>query len=353
MGNANRTATSNLESFDTKILQDYSFFQLVEFLGKAYSVDLEQMDRVLLSDSLFRFSSHAGLGFPASEVSKVDCQVSNRYPVQYGIEVNFLGLHGASSPLPGRYLEEVAYDYAQESGVRHLFLDFFNHRLNVLLHKIWRKYRYYTQFKPNAEDVFSQKVFAFIGLSDEEFREKATIEAQTDSSATEESINWSKLMSFAGLIASRSRSPSIVEGIIAHYFNLEDVNIIEWERRLVEVPDDQKNSMGVKNCTLGEDFLIGTNVETRVNKFVIELTKLDRKTFNEFLPTGESFKALKTLIAFLLREQMTYDLRLGLLQKELPPFELKREQNILLGWNSFLGKSPLLRESSVSIGVVL
>lgn len=63
-----------------------------------------------------------------------------------------MGLHGTDSPLPTYYLEQVAYEHAQGIGVRPAFFDFFNHYLLSLLHRIWRKYRYYIRFQPGATD---------------------------------------------------------------------------------------------------------------------------------------------------------------------------------------------------------
>ncbi len=53
--------------------------------------------------------------------------------------VSFRGLHGSQSPLPGYYLEDLAWEAGQNLGIRRHFLDFFNHRLVTLFHRAWRK----------------------------------------------------------------------------------------------------------------------------------------------------------------------------------------------------------------------
>ena len=339
------------EIFSPVELKNHSFFPLVELLAKKYSFDLESLDEKNLQDSLFCFKTNPGLGFPVSDVSSIEiAEGSHSTLPMHTIEVSFLGLHGASSPLPGFLLEDIAHEFAQKNGIKYQFLDFFNHRLNVYLYKIWRKYSYYKCFKVDAKDNFSNKVFSLAGLNDKSFRDKARLtHAEVSSSSTNEAINWGKLLSFSGLIVSRSRSPSIVAGIISYYFNLQQVEIIEWQDRLVDIPKAQKNSLGRLNASLGNDFLAGDRVKTRSSKFIISIGGLTKKSFNSFLPTGKMYSELKTLVAFLIKEQLAYDLHLGLMQEEIPAFEINVKNQLFLGWNTFIGGSDLLTESVVSI----
>lgn len=339
------------EHFSPESLGNHSFFQLIELLAKKHSFNLETLDENTLSESLFCFKTNAGLGFPVSEISSIQVDDNNNLSLPlYTIEVNFLGMHGASSPLPGFLLEEIAHEHAQSNGIKHQFLDFFNHRLNVYLYKIWRKYRYYSCFKADAEDAFSSKIFSLAGLNDISLRENngaATSHIQAQNN--EPTINWGKLLSFSGLIVSRSRSPSIVSGIIAYYFNLKKVELKEWQIRLVDIPQHQKNSLGSMNSCLGDDFVVGDKVKTRSSKFIISIGGLTKKRFNDFLPSGKAYSELKVLIAFLIRDQMVYDLHLGLIQEEIPPFQMNKNNQLFLGWNTFTGGNDLLTESVVNI----
>lgn len=75
-----------------------------------------------------------------------------------------------------------------------LFLDFFHHRLLTLLHRIWRKYRYHVRFQDNGEDGFSRLMFALVGLGNEAVCQSLP-------------VNRAKMLSYAGMLASPSRSP--------------------------------------------------------------------------------------------------------------------------------------------------
>ncbi|MBK5000255.1 type VI secretion system baseplate subunit TssG [Pseudomonas sp. S31] len=194
----------------------YSYFQLLELMHQLHGDDLEQRP---LSDEArrrLRLEVSPSLSFPVADVLSASRLKDDRYCIQ----ASFLGLHGTDSPLPGYYLDQLAYEHAQDIGVRPAYFNFFNHRLHTLLHQGWRKYRYYRRFQPGATDGFSRYIFALIGLDDAELR-----------GATP--LPWSRLLSFVGMIASRSRSPGMVAGMIAHCFDLRQVFIREFDERTV------------------------------------------------------------------------------------------------------------------------
>jgi type VI secretion system protein ImpH len=337
MAHAERKTTRDLADTLLADARNYSFFRLLEHLHDLHGDNLESEETVSPGNERMRLSSHAGLGFPTSDVA-----TAKHFPggneSRYTVETTFLGLHGADSPLPGYYVDTVAYEAGQDIGIRPAFLDFFNHRLLTLLHQIWRKYRYYIRFRSEAKDRFSRYVFSLIGLNDEHLRGGTP-------------IPWSRLLTYAGLIASRSRSPAIVAGIVAHCFDLESVGIREFEQRYVDIPEGQRTALGSRNASMGNDFVIGSRVSTRSTKFTIVIGHLNQRRFREFLPSGQNFGRLRKLIEFLLRDPMSYDLELGLLQQEIPPFVLNRNDGAHLGWTSFIGDNALRNESAVKIRV--
>ncbi|WP_239536168.1 type VI secretion system baseplate subunit TssG [Dyella kyungheensis] len=336
---ADRKATADLANVLLEDARNHNFFRLIEQLHGLHGDDLESIDAIEPEHQRIRLSSYAGLGFPASDIT-----LAERMPAgarsNYRVQASFFGLHGPDSPLPSYYLDRLAYEHGQGMGIRPAFLDFFNHRLLTLLHQAWRKYRYYVRFQREARDGFSRYIFALIGLNDEELR-----------GATP--IPWSRLLSYAGLIASRSRSPSVVGGIIAHCFDVPAVHIREFEHRYMHVPEQQRLSLGKRCGTLGDDFVIGSRVRTRHSKFSIVISDLDQSRFREFLPSGVNFERLRKLIEFLLRDPSAYDLELGLRQEEVPPFNLGKDQGSHLGWTSFVDQKGLRKQSYVRIKVRL
>ncbi|WP_447044397.1 type VI secretion system baseplate subunit TssG [Vreelandella sp. H-I2] len=298
----------------------YEFYQLVELLHRHHNDDLEQRHGGSVPTfQRVRYTASASLGFPGSDV----LALKEKQAGQYEMEVSFFGLQGAQSPLPGYYLETLAHNAAHQEGSAGDFLDFFNHRLLTLVHRSWRKYRHYIRYQDDAKDGFSAAIFALVGLADSDLR-------------GETSINWSKMLAYAGLLAGRSRSPDVVSGIVGHCFDLARVEIEEWVQRWVEIPLDQRSCMGVSGMTLGGDMVVGARVADVNGKFALCLRGLSLARFRDFLPDGEEHSPLKTLVSFVLREPLAYDLELELLESEVKPMRLGDAGSCQLGWTTFV-----------------
>ncbi|OOE32222.1 hypothetical protein BZG05_15145 [Salinivibrio kushneri] len=303
----------------------YSFFQLVELLQKHKGLNPEEEEWE--RECQLVFSANPSLGFAASDISSLD-QV-NDHTVML---TNFLGLAGSQSPLPAFITEQLLHE--EPGGIKRPFLDFFNNRLIALVYRIWRKYRYYVRFQPGAEDQFSAQLFALVGLGDPQLR-------------GETPINWCKMLAYAGTLAGRSRSPTVVSGIIAHCFDLEQVEIRQWVTRKVKIAKEQQMSLGCMNGRLGEDTVIGESVFDCNGKFVICIKNLTRERFNDFLPVGKEYQPLCKLVEFILREQMAFDIELSMTDEETPALQLGKQ--VALGWTSFLGED--LQDKRVLIQV--
>lgn len=303
----------------------YEFFQLVELLHRHHGDDLEQRrGGSVPAFQRVRYTASASLGFPGSDVLALDVNEQG----QYTLQVSFLGLQGAQSPLPSYYLEALAHESAHKEGSAGDFLDFFNHRLLTLMHRSWRKYRHFVRYQDDAKDGFSAAVFALVGLADDNLR-------------GETPINWSKMLAYAGLLAGRSRSPEVVCGIVSHCFDLARfdlarVEIEQWVKRWVEIPLDQRSRAGLGAMTLGQDMVAGERVADVQGKFALCLRGLTLERFRDFLPDGQEHAPLKTLVSFVLREPLAYDLEIELLESEVKPMRLGDAGSCQLGWTTFV-----------------
>lgn len=325
MGNTDRDATTDL-TLDQRLthhtslpsnVSAYNFYQLVELLQKLNQFNPESEDWERQCQLVF--SANPSLGFSPSDVASLQSKDEQHLVML----TNFFGLSGAQSPLPGFILEQLINE--EPGDVKRAFLDFFNNRLINLVYRIWRKYRYYVRFQPDAQDKFSAQLFALVGLGDPELR-------------GETPINWCKMLAYAGTLAGRSRSPQVVAGIIAHCFDLKKVHIRQWVRRRVLIDRNQQSSLGKQNAQLGVNSMLGESVMDCSGKFVVCIHNLSRERFYDFLPSGKEFQPLCKLIEFILREQMAYDLELAMDENVAPKLRLIADSGIALGWTSFLGK---------------
>lgn len=306
----------------------YSFSQLVELLLKLNDLDAD--DATWRTECHLLFKSNPSLGFATADVSALEHTASNKLE----LETTFIGLTGSQSPLPGYLLEDVCSE--GELGLRKQFLDFFNHHLITLVYQIWRKYRYYIRFKPHADDLFSAQLFALAGLSDPNLRAKTQ-------------VNWCKMLAYAGVLAGRSRSPMVVSGIIAHCFDLENVEIRQWVSRKVAIATEQRMQLGRSNMLLGENTVIGDCVRECNGKFTVVLKQLSAQQYRDFLPTGKEFKPLCSLIEVVLREQMAYDLELHWQEQAASTLNLDSQQETPLGWSTFLGKADTQQRVNIQV----
>lgn len=336
MEQSSRNATPDLDIREEQVRNDnlptnvhmYNFYQLVELLRKMISSDME-------SDNWERycqliFSANPSLGFAPADVVSLQ-SINNERLV---MKTNFFGLSGAQSPLPGFITEQLVNE--EVFGLKQSFFDFFNNRLINLVYQVWRKYRYYVRFQPKAEDDFSVQLLALAGLSDVSLR-------------GETPLNWCKMLAYVGSLSGRNRSPQVVAGVIAHYFDLSRVEVFQWVKRKVHIDSSQQLSLGKQNVHLGVDTVIGEFAIDCKSKFLIRIRQLSLERFSHFLPSGKDFLPMSKLVELLLRDQLSYDLELVLDERTTTDFTLISTDNIAIGWTSFLG-APY-REKKVLIQV--
>jgi type VI secretion system protein ImpH len=234
-----------------------------------------------------------------------------------------MGLHGAASPLPAYFTEYVA-QHADEQDALRDFFDLFNHLLVDLLHGIWKKYRYYSQYQANAADKLSQRFFGLIGVGHKPVRKA-------------KQLHWPRLMAYMGLIAFNSESAGSMESILRHYFGHESISLVPCIPRWVAIPPDQQTRLGLCNDVLGADFILGDTVEDQTGKFRIRIADLTWGQFNSFLPSGDNFDELQTLTKFVLKSRLDFDVELRLLPDEIRPWRLEAESECRLGWSTWSG----------------
>jgi type VI secretion system protein ImpH len=277
-----------------------------------------------LSSDSFRYSVNPALSFPPSDIEQLSFVIREGMHPQVALMLNLLGLHGAGSPLPAYFTEYVA-QHADEQDALRDFFDIFNHRLITLLYSIWRKYRYYAQYEVHAADRLSSRFFGFIGMGHQELRKA-------------KQLRWPRLMAYVGLIAFNGEAAGSLESILRHYFSHEAISIVPCINRWVAVPYDQQTRLGESNFLAGEDFILGDEVPDQTGKFRIRIEKLTWERFNSFLPSGENFSELQTLVKFVLRSRLDFDVELRLLPEEIRPWCLEAENECRLGWSTWSGE---------------
>ncbi|MCV6610322.1 MAG: type VI secretion system baseplate subunit TssG [Amphritea sp.] len=206
------------------------------------------------------------------------------------------------------------------------FLDLFNHRFTSLLYRSWEKYQPGIQYQKKAEDQFSEGVFSLMGAPGKEAREHS-------------SINWPRLLGYAGLIGMNANSVSVMTSVLSGYFGRIPVQVREYVERWATIPADQRNRLGKANMTLGEDLCLGKKIKDHCGKFRVCIGPVNYPVFESFLPDGESHAALLELIDLLMPEELCFDIELILNSEDVPAFSLGGLHAPRLGWVGWLGKT--------------
>ncbi|WP_420965348.1 type VI secretion system baseplate subunit TssG [Bradyrhizobium sp. B120] len=301
------------------------FFSLAAFLERRFSdgppigsTDDPARDAV-------RFRASPTLGFPAEEIAEVRRVKSAGERVE--VDVNFLGLHGPSSPLPPFYTERVMH--ANGMGALDDFFDFFNHRLISLLLLIWRYYRHHLRFEEGATDAISVLVGALFGLMPGE--------------NTAKEREWrARLLPHAGVLALYSRSARLLAGVISSHLNIP-ARVEEFIWREIDIPVEARWNLGQSGLQLGVDTLAGETMPDVVGKFRLCLGPVNQQQFRSLLPSCATHAILYRLISVILREPLAWDLLLELAPGQTPEWTLGEGE---LGWTTWIDP-PKRTESSV------
>lgn len=322
---------------------EYAFFQAVYLLEaaekKKTSVQFASVGQAKTPQQEFlRFRISPELGFPRSDISQFETVSWDNRDVP-SLTVNFGGLHGTGSPLPTAYTEKLAGREGDDNPVKDFF-DFFHHRYLSHLYRIWKKYRYHVRYESGAVDPLSRNLFNLVGISSDL------------SEDSDFNFDRAKLLSYIGQLSSRTRSPNLVSGIVAHCFNLTKVSIEQWVPRRVKIAPSQLNSLGHVNCVLGQDYHLGDHLTDITGKFNLVFHELDYEQYCHFLPGEQGYGLLKELMRFVLRDPMAWDLKLEVKTDGLPAIILGSKEANRLGQVSWLGKVQDDKQTVVIIGAV-
>lgn len=311
-----------------------NFYVLMESLHRRYGkADEEPSLRTEPEQEVVVFKSDASIAFPGSDLSTLERSESG----QFILTTKFLGFSGSQSPLPGYYLDRMARESAQNEEGLKAFLDLFSHRWTQFAYHAWRKYRYYISFRNGGTDTFSLRMYAMVGLGNPSVRDRLA-------------INHSKMLAYAGILATPGRSPDVVCNLVSHCFDLPDVSIENWQLRKVPVDPAQQNRLGVRNpkrrtagyiagrSVIGVNFTLGACVPDRSGKFLLRLGNLSMARYLSFLPEGENHQALTLFISFLLRDQLAWDLQLNLAPEQAERMRLGDRPRSCIGRTAFIGQ---------------
>lgn len=329
--------------------QEFTFIQIVRLLERAANISKQLGQKQLTSASgklsstghysqpnkeAIRFAGKQTLGFPESEVSHVyiDESTSND---QWQVVTDFIGLTGAMGVLPYHYTEFLLQRVKQKDQSLLHFLDLFHHRIASLFYRASTKYRLPLEYdkaktlNPKNKDNHTQALLAFVGLLTPGLEDRQYIKDES-------------LLFFAGLLNQQVRTPSGLQSILQHYFDLP-VNIEQfvgqWQSLILDVRTRLPHRLNPKgqNVCLGRTAMLGSKGWFAQGKIRINIGPLNKQQFDQLAPGTRSLKALNELVRIYLGVEHDFDFNIQVKRCDIPKsIRLGGKQKAIVGWNTWL-----------------
>ncbi|MEM6790910.1 MAG: type VI secretion system baseplate subunit TssG [Myxococcota bacterium] len=261
----------------------FDFFRLVYLLERLWG-DRPRLGHLgPAADERIRVRATTELAFASADI--VDFAFV-KYPdgeKRARIEAAFLGLYGATSPLPAHFAERLALEAYQggPQAVREL-LDVVHHRLFSLCYRAWSKYRLTVGYLNVGRDAFSRRMKCAVGLDG--FGDQKT------------NLNPFYFLRFAPILASKSRSSRGLGVVLREVLGDIQVEIEQFVGHWTRIEKPLRNKLGVANHELGESLVIGRYVYDGSGRFTLKLGPLEYDDYLSFLPGGHRRPFLQSVI---------------------------------------------------------
>lgn len=241
------------------------------------------------------------------------------------VEIHFSGLYGGLGALPSYFTDAIIENRANANGLRD-FLDMFNHRFLQTLYDIWRRQQIFLENLLRTDDKTSLRYDRFL-------RALGGIPGDQG-----EDLGLRCL--YRHHLALLQRKPKTTRGLLhllQAFFPKQHFAIDEHVEQILDIPEHQRARLDPRNGpVLGHrgSFLIGSRIRDINGKFRVRIAQLDYATYMDFLPGGQAFEQLNTLVAAYTESQWVIGLQLELRASEIP--QTKLDGQCRLGANGWL-----------------
>jgi type VI secretion system protein ImpH len=286
-------------------------------------------------DEAVRFRGNTSLGFPASEIQKIDWSEEG----QPEMMVNFMGLTGPMGVLPYCYTELILEREKAKDRSLQAFLDIFHHRMVSFFHRAWEKYRFSAPSESH-EDLFEHHMRDLIGLG-------------TSGLNGRQALADDGLLHFAGLLSRQARSAQALEQVLTAYFDVPtevEEFVGGWYRidapTQCELGEDDSDSQ-----RLGRGAVVGDEIWDQQSRVRVKLGPMPLEKYRQFLPDGDAYDSLKAITRFFSNDEFDFEIQLILDREDVPRCQIGADEAGAprLGWITWLKSSPLSRNPDETI----
>lgn len=304
----------------------FSFFQVIRLLRQLERTSGSGSDADITDTDYIRIRPKLSLAFPPSDVDSIE-ELDGEDP-RFLVNTTFLGLYGASSPLPVFYTEDLMEEASSDESVSRDFLDIFNHPLFLLLFKCWSKYRQHLKIVEEQDAQYLERLFCLVGLGEKAFRQDIP--------------EPYSLIRYAGLLTQYPRSSLGLRTLLKDALGGIPLEIIPCVGAKTAIPEEQRFHLGISGCSLGENSFLGNEILDRTSKFRIQIGPLQQDQYQEFVPGAPKYNLLTFLTNFYLVEPLKYEVECILSAVQISPACLGAPKWSALGMDTwmFSGEAP-------------
>ena len=271
-----------------------------------------------------RFKQRPSLAFAPSTIDRFE-PPTEELPAK--LFVNFAGLFGPNGPLP-LHVTEYAHDRLTNArdGTLVGFCDIFHQRMLSLFYRAWAVNQKSADLDRPEDSRFALYIGSLFGIGMESLRDRDAVS------------DWAKLF-YSGRLVAQTRNAEGLKAIIEDYFGMPTV-IETFSGHWMTLPESSTCRLGATPDTgsLGVTAIVGSRIWDCQLKFRIRLGPMSLADLTRLLPTGASFRRLKTWVLNYLHEEFFWDAQLVLKREEVPETCLGRAG--LLGWTTWLKSKP-------------
>ncbi|MFM2478727.1 type VI secretion system baseplate subunit TssG [Celerinatantimonas sp. MCCC 1A17872] len=312
--------------------KSYSFYQAIRLLRlHTHNMTGEALES-FYHDQL-RVRPQLSLGFPATDLTDLFTKEQGNKNVQFLIEATFMGLYGASSPLPTIYTEELLSEFSEDRSVTRDFIDIVNNDYYIQFFKVWSRSRLMIKTVEERDERWGEWLNCLLGYGNSSTRESFPQECRQ--------------LRHIGLLTQYPRSALGLQTYLRDFLGISTVFINQCVLSIEKIPSEQRFCLGVQANCIGEQSWLGEELQGRMSKIEIVISELRSEQFLNLLPGEKLAKEIDNIVKSYLLEPIQYDLCLRLKADVASVAELGANQWSSLGKDTWSFSFDHLKDAGV------
>jgi type VI secretion system protein ImpH len=279
-----------------------------------------------------RFSVVPRLAFPPGEVASV----SRRDDGRMTVAVHLPGLTGPLGVLPRHYTELIRSRQARRDSTLADFLDLFHHRLLALFYHGWSRHR--PGGRAGNGETLARHLLDMVGHGTDGLHDSLPVDAD-------------EIRSRAGLLGPTQRSAVALEQLLEDAFGVP-VHVQQFVGRWFVIDESQRTSLDdSSDDTLGGlsfGAMVGDAVWDTESTVTIRIGPLTRAQYDRFLPHGEDFPLLQSLVRLQTDDRVSAEACLILRDVDVPGTRLTDPEGSL-GFGTWLRARTAIEDAGDTV----